>query len=107
ALRRGHPGLRLVKLGCSGETTATMIHGRICSYLGGSQLADAASFLRAHRGRIALITIAIGANAPDSCVTRSGIGPLASCVADSFPVTLVNLRTIMARIRAAAGDKVR
>jgi hypothetical protein len=26
-LRPAHPGLRLVKLGCSGETTATMING--------------------------------------------------------------------------------
>jgi hypothetical protein len=28
------PGLRLVKLGCIGETTVTMIHGGICRYLG-------------------------------------------------------------------------
>src|SRR5947199_2225506 len=30
ALRRGQPGLRLVKLGCPSETTATMIHGGVC-----------------------------------------------------------------------------
>src|SRR5215831_9927421 len=56
-LRRGDPGLRLVKLGCSGETTHTMINGGICSYPGGSQLATAASFVHAHRGRVSLITI--------------------------------------------------
>src|SRR5712664_1410476 len=43
ALHRQHPGLRLVKLGCPGETTATMIKGGICSYPGGSQLAAAVS----------------------------------------------------------------
>jgi lysophospholipase L1-like esterase len=107
ALRRDHPGLRLVKLGCTGETTATMIHGRFCSYPGGSQLAAAASFLRAHRGRVTLITIDIGANDPDSCVTRSGLGAVMSCLAKSFPATLANLRTIMAGIRAAAGGTVR
>ncbi len=106
-LRRGNPGLRLVKLGCPGETTSTMVHGGICSYSGGSQLAAAASFLRAHRGRVSLITIDIGANDPDSCMTRSSFGSVASCVVTSFPDTLVNLRTIMARLRAAGGGKVR
>jgi lysophospholipase L1-like esterase len=106
-LRRGNPGLRLVKLGCQGETTHTMIDGGICHYPGGSQLAAAASFLRAHRGRVSLITIDIGANDPDSCMTRSSLGGVASCIATSFPDTLVNLRKIMATLRAAAGAGVR
>ena len=38
-LRPSQPTLQLVKLGCPGETTATMIHGGICHYPGGSQLA--------------------------------------------------------------------
>ncbi len=106
-LRRGHPGLRLVKLGCPGETTDTMINGGICRYLGGSQLAAAAGFLRAHRGRVSLITIDIGANDPDSCVTRPSIGAVASCLGTSFPHTLANLAAIMTRLRAAGGSKVR
>src|ERR1700679_464567 len=40
-LRRSQPALRLVKLGCPGETTATMIHGGICKYGDGSQLGAA------------------------------------------------------------------
>jgi lysophospholipase L1-like esterase len=106
-LRGADPGLRLVKLGCQGETTHTMIDGGICRYPRGSQLAAAASFLRAHRGRISLITIDIGANDPDSCVTRSSFGGVASCIARSFPDTLVNLRKIMATLRAAGGAGVR
>jgi len=66
-LRRGHPGLRLVQLGCPGETTETMMHGGICRYPGGSQLAAAVAFLRAHRGHLLLITIDIGANDPEHC----------------------------------------
>jgi lysophospholipase L1-like esterase len=107
ALRAGDPGLRLVKLGCSGETTHTMIDGGICSYPAGSQLAQAVSFLRAHRGHISLITIDIGANDPDSCVTRTSIGAVISCVTGSFPGAVRNLTTIMSTIRAAAGSGVR
>ena len=44
ALHRNHPTLQLVKLGCPGETTATMIHGGICRYHAGSQLAAAVAF---------------------------------------------------------------
>ena len=50
--RRGQD-LRLVKLGCSGETTVTFIDGGICSYpgSGGTQLEAATQFLRHHRER--------------------------------------------------------
>src|SRR3984885_12861901 len=46
-LHPGQPSLQLVKLGCPGETTVTMIHGGICRYRGGSQLAAAVAFLSA------------------------------------------------------------
>ena|ERR1022692_2569826 len=101
-LRRHHPGLRLVKLGCPGETTGTMIHGGICSYAGRSQLAAAIAFLRAHPGRVPLITIDIGANDPDSCATLPTVGNLASCAARSVPETAVNLAKILAELREAA-----
>jgi lysophospholipase L1-like esterase len=107
ALHLGDPGLRLVKLGCSGETTHTMIDGGICAYPAGSQLAEAVRFLRAHRGQVSLITIDIGANDPDSCISRPSIGAVASCVIKSFPETLANLTKIMSTIRAAAGRPVR
>src|SRR5215472_16114116 len=55
-LRPSQPTLQLVKLGCLGETTTTMIHGGICHYPGGSQLAAAVAFLNAHRGHVSLIT---------------------------------------------------
>src|ERR1700722_13687076 len=51
-LHRSQPGLRLVKLGCPGETTGSMIGGGICAYAQGSQLAAAAAFLTAHRGHL-------------------------------------------------------
>ena len=101
ALRRDHPGLRLVKLGCPGETTATMIKGGICSYPGGSQLAAARSFLRAHRARVSLITIDIGANDADGCVTRITLANIASCLSKSVPQVTTNLTRILTSLRQA------
>jgi lysophospholipase L1-like esterase len=106
-LRRTQPGLRLVKLGCGGETTTTMINGGICSYPAGSQLATAIGFLRTHRGQISLITIDIGANDSGSCLSRPSVRAVASCVAKSIPDTVRNLTKIMSRLRTAAGPSVR
>ena len=98
-LHRSQPGLRLVKLGCPGETTGTMIHGGICRYQGGSQLAAAVSFLRAHRGHVSLITLDIGANDPYSCILKPSLSKLASCVASFIPEAGRNLSTILTRIQ--------
>jgi lysophospholipase L1-like esterase len=107
ALRGSHPALRLVKLGCPGETTRTMINGGICHYLDGSQLAAAVAFLRAHRGHVFLITIDIGANDPESCGSWPGLRKIASCLGTYAPDALSNLATIMARLRAGADPSVR
>ena len=105
-LRRGRPGLRLVQLGCAGETTQTMMHGGICRYPGGSQLAAAVAFVRAHRGHLLLITIDIGANDPEHCGGEPGLAALASCIGH-VPGAAANLTAILARLRAAAGPAVR
>lgn len=101
-----HPGLRLVQLGCPGETTETMMHGGICSYQGGSQLAAADAFLRAHRGHVLLVTIDIGANDPESCGSQPSLKQLTSCIGD-IPDAAANLSAILASVRAAAGSGVR
>ncbi|HYB85528.1 MAG TPA: SGNH/GDSL hydrolase family protein [Streptosporangiaceae bacterium] len=101
ALRGRQPGLRLVKLGCPGETTVTMIHGGICRYASGSQLAAAISFLRAHRGRVPLVTIDIGANDADGCITRLTLASFASCLTRSVPQVTSNLTKILTRLRQA------
>jgi len=49
----GCRGLRVVKLGYPGESTATMLDGSLFAYPQGNQLAEAASFLRSHRARFA------------------------------------------------------
>jgi len=105
-LRGELPHLRLVKLGCSGETTATMIHGGVCPYPAGSQLDQAISFLRSHRGRTAIVTIDIGANDPNSCVLGGGASTILPCVFSRIPGMARNLSAIMAKLRSAAGPRV-
>ena len=108
ALRPGHPGLRLVKLGCPGETTGTMISGGICSYpQGGSQLAAAVGFLRDHPGRLPLITIDIGANDLNSCLAQPNLEEVEACVGNTLPSVVANLTQIMTELRAAGGSNVR
>ena len=105
-LHKNHPGLRLVQLGCAGETTATMLHGGICRYQGGSQVAAAEAFLRAHRGHLLLVTLDIGANDPQDCVNTSGLGMISSCIT-SMPDAVRNLSTILTDLRTAAGPDPR
>ena len=105
-LRRGRPTLKLMQLGCPGETTKTMIQGGICRYPGGSQLAAAVAFLRAHRGHVLLVTIDIGANDPEECGSQTALSKLASCIGQ-VPSAATNLTTILASLRAAAGQGVR
>jgi lysophospholipase L1-like esterase len=88
--------LQLVKLGCGGETTRTMVlgAGSLCAFAAGSQLAQAEAFLGDHRGEIAFVTIDLGAND----VFRYGDQATAA-IATYLPIAL-------ARLRAAAGPGV-
>jgi lysophospholipase L1-like esterase len=101
ALRTSDPTLKLVKLGCPGETTSTMIDGGICHYPGGSQLNAAVAFLHAHRGRVLLVTIDIGANDPERCGGQPSFTQLASCAVTGVPAAVTHLTTIMASLKAA------
>lgn len=96
--RERTPKLSLVKLGCPGETTTTMIDGGICSYRHGSQLDEAVSFLRAHRNHVAFVTIDIGANDFPCNEAR--------CVPAGVASIQANLPRILAALRTAAGPRV-
>jgi lysophospholipase L1-like esterase len=111
--------LRLAQLGCSGETTATLVNGGICTYHGdlnlsggvgtghpaGSQLAAAVAFLHQHKD-VSLITIDIGANDLNPCVVLPP-SQIQACVAQVLPQVAANLTTIMTALRAAGGSQVR
>lgn len=107
-LKRIH-SLQLVKLGCGGETTQSMITGKgnkyaaynHCHPAGGSQLAAATRFLRAHhdRGEVPLITIDIGANDVDHCT--SDPNPVA-CAGTGANQIATDVPKILAKLRQAA-----
>jgi lysophospholipase L1-like esterase len=101
AAREEIPALRLIKLGCPGETLATMIGGGVCPYRMGSQLKDAVAFMQSHPGHIEFITLDIGANDwLDACFDGILIG--VSCTEDILPDLEAGLRTILGRLQAAA-----
>ncbi len=54
--------LRLIKLGCPGETLDKMTNGGSCPYIAGSQLDAAVDFLTDNSGKIHLVTIDMGGN---------------------------------------------
>ena len=95
--------LKLMELGCPGESTTSMIKGGpFCKY-SGSQLSNAVKFIRQHR--IAFITLDIGANDVDGCATSSGIN--GTCIANGINSIKANVPRIVNRLRKAAGRKVR
>lgn len=101
-LHQQQPRLQLVKLGCSGETTTTMRTGGICTYAGAeSQLAAAVAFLRAHRGAVKYVTIDIGANDIDGCVTNGALDQ--ACVGRGVLSIAGNLFGILSALRQAGG----
>lgn len=99
------PGnLQLVKLGCPGETTTSMLTGAEspCTYPAGSQLAQALAFIRAHRSAVVLITIDIGANDVDGCAAGGVINQ--ACVASGFAEAQSDLPKIVGALQDAVGE---
>ena len=99
------PELEVENLGCSGETTTSLIEGGKCDFDEASQLAQAESVLRQRGNDVALVTIDIGGNDLLRCV-RGGAEVDTSCVADGVQTVEKNLPTILGRLRSAAGDDV-
>ncbi len=99
--RPGIPSLRLAKLGCSGETTSSMISGlgSGCTYPAGSQLSQAIAFLQSHPQQVALITLDIGADNLLECY-QPGV-PFTSCVAAATWTAANDLAVILGALKSA------
>ena len=94
--------IRLVKLGCPGETTATMLAGGICDYRKGSQLAQAVKFLHSHKDKVELITIDMGVNdiLAAGCIVGTDVD--FACVQGALYQISVNLPVILTALREVA-----
>jgi lysophospholipase L1-like esterase len=103
--------LKLVNFGCGGETTTSLLERTTpClgpavngpNYDGQTQIAAAESFISKHRKHVAVITVSIGGNDITSCVNAPDP---AGCVAQRMPEVEARIKTIMERLREAAGAK--
>ena len=101
--------LRLEKLGCPGETTTSMLtgDGSPCRYPQGSQVTAALAFLKAHPGEVGLITLDIGANDVDGCVTGGATSGVINqaCTASGIAALRHDLPLILGALRRAAGPR--
>ena len=100
----GFRKLKLTKLGCPGETTATMISGGKCGYDGGSQLAQAVEFLQGHKGKVAIVTIDMGVNdvLAANCIDVATSNVNVGCLFNAFSELSNNLATILVTLKQAA-----
>jgi lysophospholipase L1-like esterase len=113
AARRGWD-LRLVNLGCGGETAASILERTAAcrapavgapSYAGRTQIAAAERVLRANRGRVGLVTVSIGGNDVTACAAP-GKDPV-TCVAGAVAPLKADVTKLVGRLRRAAGPKAR
>jgi len=105
----GNRDLHYVNLSCPGETTGTMLNGG-CPDLAGSgqsytvQENAAVAFLKAHPHARILVTLDIGANNVDGCLSGGSLD--AACVAEGVASAGTQLPEILAELKAAAGHNV-
>jgi lysophospholipase L1-like esterase len=123
SLADDQPELRLVKLGCKGESTLSMRYGTqnptdvlSCAtprgykdlYPKGTQLAEAVGFLEAHKGRVVLVTIDVGGND----LHLDAQGKIAFCLLEQAGCSTRtaamarNLAAILHKLKAAAGPGI-
>ena len=117
ALSAEDPKLTLDNISCGGEGTVSMINGSqlpsVASSCGspvfyrhwyprGSQLAEAVSFLAAHKDKAELVTIDIGGNDISFCLFDAV--DVGGCLNNAFATVTANLDTILTELRAASPD---
>ena len=113
ASKRGYK-LKLRNFGCGGATTASLLEQKGCPKrargavhpvaYSGTQAAAASKFLRKNRKRVALVTVSISGNDVTKCASAADA---ITCVTDAVKSINTNLKTLLKRLRKAAGPKVR
>ncbi|MFM9445317.1 GDSL-type esterase/lipase family protein [Streptomyces acidiscabies] len=101
-LKQRTPGLKHIRLGCTGETTGSLIKGGECDYPHAkSQLDAALKAIAQHQGKVSYVTLSVGANdIIKTCV--SPVGTLdAACLNSASQTMGKNLAQIAGALRAA------
>lgn len=102
AVTQTAPKTRLVNLACSGETSVTLVSGGRCDYELGSQLAQALDFLEDRGQFTRVVTIDIGANDVQRCVSRTTLAIDLPCIGAGLTDVATNLPMVLGKIRALA-----
>lgn len=107
--------LRVVNFACGGATTTSILRQKDCpdlalgpgakGYGGKTQIQAAEAFIKKNRRNVGLITVSIGGNDVTSCVREPATA--VTCVAGAIQPLGANVRTLVRRLRKAAGPKVR
>ncbi|GAA2300590.1 hypothetical protein GCM10010234_49260 [Streptomyces hawaiiensis] len=105
-LKQRTPGLKHIRLGCTAETTESLISGGKCDYPNAkSQLDAALQAMAQHQGKVAYVTLSVGAN--DillNCVSRPAGTLDAACLNSRRQTMAKNLAQIAGALRKAGTD---
>ncbi len=108
SLRPTQRTLQLVKLGCPGETTTSMITGQkttgpSCQYMdASSQLQAGVNFLKAHGSQVKYVTNTIGANDVQRCASTTTGSLDIPCALQGIATLTGNLPNILGQLKAAS-----
>jgi len=94
-----NPALQLVKMGCPGETTVSFIKGGVCATTYLSQLTGAEKFLRKFGSQTSFVTLDIGANNVDNCVSGQTVD--LTCISTGITKITKQIPKILAGLKAA------
>ncbi|MDN0198315.1 GDSL-type esterase/lipase family protein [Streptomyces sp. S.PNR 29] len=107
-LKQRTPGLKHIRLGCTAETTESFIGGGKCDYPDAkSQLDAALKAMAQHHGKVAYVTLSVGAN--DillNCVSPAGTLD-GACLNSRSQTMAKNLAQIAGALRKAGTDNTR
>jgi lysophospholipase L1-like esterase len=96
--------MSLTRLGCPGESTATMLQGGDRCTPGTTQLSRALTFLQNHQQSRGVVTIDLGFNDLHPCVATPDFSP--SCVTDQLNLVATQLPLIIGALKGVAGPNV-
>jgi len=102
-LKQYQPGLKHIRLGCDGETTESLVKGGTCSYPNAqSQLDAALKAMAQYKGKVAYVTVDVGANDILQCVDKVSGAFDQACVNRATQAIPQNVAQITQALRAAA-----
>jgi lysophospholipase L1-like esterase len=104
-LEASNIALRLTKLGCPGETVATLLGEKDhCYKLPVTQMLLALKFLNAHQDDTGIVSIDIGYNDVQPCIETADVE--VQCVDAAKQLVTTDLPKVIAKLRGAAGPNV-